>query len=75
MNSQMRGKGTEGHCKELMRLLDHLSISFCLGIMSVLCFRFLPQRRARFRFRCIIMILKRSNSSFKSLLLAFVKFS
>ena len=57
MTSQMRGKGRERHRKVLAKLLDLLSIFFCLGIMSMPSFRFLPHRFAVFRFHCIIMTL------------------
>ena len=57
MTSQMRGKGKERLRKVPTRLLDQLSILFCLGIMSMPSFRFSPHRFAGFRFHCIIMIL------------------
>ena len=53
----MRGKGKERHRKVPARLLDLLSIFFCLGIMSMPRFRFLPYQFAGFGFHCIIMIL------------------
>ena len=39
------------------RLLDKLSILFCLGFMSIPSFRFLPHHFAVFPFHCIIMVL------------------
>ena len=57
MPSQLKGKGRERHRKVLARLLDVLSILFCLGMMSMPSFRFLPHCFVVFLFHCIIMIL------------------
>ena len=57
MTDQMRGKGNEGHRKVPAKLLDLLSILFCLGIMSMPSFRFLPHRFAVFSIHCIIITL------------------
>ena len=60
MTSQMRSKGNERHRKGPARLLDQLSIFFCLGIMWMPSFRVLHHPFAGLGFHCIIMILNKA---------------
>ena len=65
MTSQMRGKWKERHRKVPARLLDQLSILFCLGIMSMPCFCFLSHRFAGFLILLYTYDIERSNSGFQ----------
>ena len=74
MTSQMRGKGKERHRKVPARLLDQLSILFCLGIMSMPSFSIFTSPIRGILIPLYNYHIERSNSGFKSSLLAFVKF-
>ena len=63
MTSRIGGTGKKKHRKVLARPLDLLNILFCLSIMSMPSFQFLPHRFAVFRFYREIMILNEATAN------------